>query len=166
MTKSCDHSPLKAGLGTVLVKISAKLFFVETLYRWMRLSSTSWRMKWCWVFMCLARLWATRLLASASTPIDGHHTTGQASSSRRMWTSLANSLLSVQPSQRNIISVTRAKCHTTLLFGLPTDNTTKRALFEAKTRSWRAIILVDHPGSIGIRKTKNFEIFRAVLHKR
>ena len=30
MTKKCDESSLKAGLGRFLVKISAKLFFVET----------------------------------------------------------------------------------------------------------------------------------------
>ena len=30
MTKSCDESSLKAGLGRLLVKISAKLFFVGT----------------------------------------------------------------------------------------------------------------------------------------
>ena len=30
MTKSCDENSLNAGLGRFLVKISAKLFFVET----------------------------------------------------------------------------------------------------------------------------------------
>ena len=29
MTKSCDENSLNAGLGRSLVKISAKLFFVE-----------------------------------------------------------------------------------------------------------------------------------------